>query len=265
MLIKVKRAIGLLTEKQRMLPTFLIIGAGKNGTTSLYDYMVQHKKISSAIWKEVHYFDYNWLKGLGWYRSHFPLKSGDKITGESSPAYFSNPLAQERAAKTLPDAKLIVILSNPIDRSYSGYQHEVRNGNEKLSWEEAIKKEPAMVESELKKVIKDPSYYDIKFNAFTHLYRSYYFQHLSNWMKFFRRDQFKIITQENLTNRPAETLDELFEFVGVIPQNVNTMYRLNIGKYPPMKQETREKLVEHFRPHNEKLYKLLGKNYDWDH
>ncbi len=85
----------------RVLPNYLIIGAQRCGTTSLYEYLIRHPRILSSLTKEVHYFDYNFDKGQSWYRSFFPsvfskLYKGNFITGEASPYYFFQPLAPKR-------------------------------------------------------------------------------------------------------------------------------------------------------------------------
>src|SRR5579885_2674785 len=135
-----------ITSSIRLLPDFIIIGTQRGGTTSLYAYLGQHPQIAPAVIKEVHFFDNNYERGVGWYRTQFPFlieKSIAKnigqqnfITGEASPYYLFHPHVPERAAKVVPGAKLIVLLRNPIDRAYSHYYHEVELGHEKLSFEQ---------------------------------------------------------------------------------------------------------------------------------
>src|SRR4051794_39950057 len=87
------------TSSQRALPDFLIIGAQKSGTTSLYDYLCQHPQVRPAMTKEVHYFDFNFTRGTRWYRSHFPLGVGSRnwVTGEATPYYLFHPETANRA------------------------------------------------------------------------------------------------------------------------------------------------------------------------
>ena len=138
------------TYPLRLLPDFLIIGTQRGGTTSLYNYLVEHPGIGAASIKEVHFFDTPHFKqGLAWYRGHFPsafqryyversLKHGF-VTGEASPYYLFHPHAPKRVAGLMPQMKLIVMLRNPVDRAYSHYHHEVAGGHEKLAtFEEAI-------------------------------------------------------------------------------------------------------------------------------
>lgn len=143
-------------------PDFLIIGAQKGGTTSLYTYLCQHPRVVGASRIEVHFFDLAYDKGWWWYRSHFPVhvfRRGERIvTGEASPYYIFHPLVPERVRKDLPNVKLVAILRNPVDRAYSHYQHVRRNGREPLSFEEAIEREPPRTEGEAEIISSDDEY-----------------------------------------------------------------------------------------------------------
>ena len=117
------------------LPDFIIIGAQKSGTTSLYRFIVKHPAIAPATKKEVHYFSIWYKFGELWYRSHFPTnlsrynfykRTNQKLlSGEASPVYLFYPVVPGRMKELLPDVKLIVILRNPVDRAYSHYHHSL--------------------------------------------------------------------------------------------------------------------------------------------
>lgn len=122
-----------ITAPLRTLPEFIIIGAQKAGTTSLYNYLIEHPSIFPAFKKEVLYFDVNYRKGIHWYKSFFPTtifkflisKYSNRrfITGEASPYYILYPHAAKRIHSTLPKVKIIILLRNPINRSFSQYFH----------------------------------------------------------------------------------------------------------------------------------------------
>ena len=128
-----------------VLPTFIICGTQRGGTTTLYHYLKEHPQICMSEKKEVHYFDLNYHKSLQWYESHFKDCQNKKVKtiGEASPFYMYLREVPERIDETLPDVKLIFILRNPVDRAYSHYWHEVKLGVEYLPFEEAIKREIA--------------------------------------------------------------------------------------------------------------------------
>ena len=112
------------------LPDFVIIGAQRCGTSSLYSYLIEHPQIAPATRKELHYFDLNYAAGDEWYRSQFPqfpdtpFDGRLTVTGEASPYYLFHPMAAERCASVVPDAKLIVMVRDPVERAYSHYHHE---------------------------------------------------------------------------------------------------------------------------------------------
>ena len=113
-------------------PDFIIIGAQRSGTTSLYNYLIEHQNIKSTSQKEIHYFDNNYDKGLTWYSKKFPsIRKGIEITGEASPYYIFHPHAVNRISKDFPNVKLIVLLRNPIERAYSHYCMAIKKGNDR--------------------------------------------------------------------------------------------------------------------------------------
>ncbi len=120
-----------LTSGSRRLPDFIILGAQRAGTSSLYYYLSQHPQILPAVRKELHFFDDHYRRGLGWYRSQFPTRGArGTITGEATPYYLSHPHAPARIQRLLPQARLIVLLRNPVERAISHYFFEVSHQRE---------------------------------------------------------------------------------------------------------------------------------------
>src|SRR4051812_38538709 len=144
---KLRRRHALLRGWFRVLPDYVIIGVQKGGTGTLYNTLVKHPAVAPALTKEVTFFDRHFAKGELWYRSHFPTflqrwkarkEQRHYLVGEASPGYIFVPFAAEHAKRSLPNGKFIVLFRNPVDRAYSHYQHELRKGVEKLSFEEAL-------------------------------------------------------------------------------------------------------------------------------
>ncbi len=269
--IKVKIEIGIrkLNAKNRALPNFLIIGAQKAGTTSLYAYLCKHPHISSAFKKEVHYFDLNYSKGTNWYRSFFPLtKTLHKykpsfITGEASPQYMFHPHSISRIIKDLPDIKIIILLRNPIFRTFSHYQHQVRVGREKLTFEEAIENEESRLINELDKMKENEYYNSYKYLMFSYIKRSIYHSQLKDILSQFKREDVLVIQSERFNEFPQEVYTKVLSFLGLPPYELDFSKQYNSHAYPAMKEETFSKLEELFRPYNENLYELLGERFDW--
>jgi hypothetical protein len=125
------------------LPDFVVSGTQKGGTSSFYKLLCHHPRMRRAAVKEVHYFDWHIDKGLEWYRRCFPARAGPTITGEATPNNLFDPSVPERMAKEIPDASLIALLRNPVDRAYSHYQMQVRRATVSRTFEEAIEEEMA--------------------------------------------------------------------------------------------------------------------------
>src|SRR3954451_5570439 len=123
------------------LPNFLIVGAPKSGTTALARYLGDHPSVFFAAEKELHFFDRHELSDVAWYEAHFADVGDERCIGEGTPRYMYIPEAVDRMAELLPDARLLVILRNPVDRAYSHYWHNRSRGNEKRSFDDAIRDE----------------------------------------------------------------------------------------------------------------------------
>lgn len=105
----------VITSSFRRLPDFIIIGAQKGGTSSLFSFLGQHPQIKLSIQKVIHFFDCHYLEGVNWYKRHFPLKGihYTKKTGEASPYYLFHPLAAQRVFQHWPGSKDYCIVKKP--------------------------------------------------------------------------------------------------------------------------------------------------------
>src|SRR5690606_27362001 len=120
------------------------------------------------------------------------------ITGEASPYYMVYPFAPERLRKDLPQAKLIALLRNPVDRAYSHYQHQVARGRESLSFEEALAAEPRRLDGELEKILADETYTSFAHAHYSYRLRGHYADQLESWFKVFPREQILVLAAESL-------------------------------------------------------------------
>jgi hypothetical protein len=256
-----------VTSPLRVLPDFVIIGTMKGGTTSMFQYLSQHPQIHPPFRKEIKFFDIHYTKGLGWYRSHFPMwikmKDG-ALTGEATPYYLFHPLAAERMARMLSKTKLIIMLRNPVDRTYSHYSHIKRVGREPLRFEEAIAAEPERLAGEAEKIIADPNYSTFMHGHYSYLARSRYVEQLPLWLKGFPREQMLILPSEEQTSSPAEAYKKTLDFLGLDTWYPEQFSVFKQGNYEKMPDEIRQKLVTYFRPYNQQLYDLLNMKFDWD-
>jgi hypothetical protein len=266
-----------MTSRLRLMPDFMIIGAQKGGTTSLFRLLEKHPCIIPAARKEVHYFDNmnnNLQYGMDWYRAHFPtlfnryfhrwINHQNVITGEASPYYIFHPLAPERVFGTVPKVKLIAMLRDPVARAYSQYQHNMRKGYESLTFEQAIDLEEERLGREIEKLMGDGNYYSFNHAYYSYLSRGIYLQQLINWHRSFPKDQLLIIRSENFFSDPASVYGQVLAFLELPEWNLENYSKYNdSGGYPEMNPDTKEQLTDYFRPHNERLFEYLGVDLGW--
>ncbi len=259
----------------RLLPEFVIIGAAKAGTTSLFAWLGEHPHVRTPSRKEINFFSYFHYRGEDWYRQHFPpereraaftAEHGRPFTTfEASPSYLLHPRAPERLAGLLPDARLIVQLRNPIDRAYSQYQMRRRDGEEPLEpFAAAVEAEEERLRAEWARMLRDARYSSHEVACWSYLMRGRYAEQLERWFAHVPRERFHVLTLEQLAADPQRVLAGVYDFLG-LPQGpaVGLEARFSFD-YEPLPAETRALLAEYFRPHNERLYELLGVDFGWE-
>lgn len=265
----------IITSQIRLLPDFIIIGAQKCGTSSLYRNLIKHPCVGSAIWKEVNFFDINFKKGTAWYRAHFPsflhkyyvkqIRKQNYVTGEKTPDYIFYPHAPKRVLETVPQVKLIVLLRNPVGRTYSHYRHEVRLGYETLSFEDAIEKEKKRLHGEMEKMLEDENYYSYKYQHYSYLSKGIYIDQLKNWMKIFPKEQILILKSEDFFNAPTSIFKQVLEFLNLPTWEPKGYRKYNVGQLTEkMNAATKKRLINYFEPHNQRLHKYLGIELGWN-
>ena len=266
----------ILTAGNRTLPKFLIIGGAKCGTTSLYDYLVQHPNVMALYdnRKEINYLDRKLGKGLSWYKGHFPLRNeikelenrlgGKVVVGEATTSYIFHPNAPHLVKELMPDVKIIAVLRNPIDRAYSQYHHEVRKGREQLPFEEAVDMEPRRLNGEYEKILADKYYHSEERHDHSYLERGKYAEQLDRWFQYFPREQFLILKSEDLFQNPAPLYKKVLAFLGLTDFQGIRFEKLNAGKYTDLSPELRARLAAYFQVPNQKLSELLKTDFGWD-
>lgn len=256
-------AYGRVTAPARPLPDFLILGAQKAGTTALYAYLRWHPEISGPAWKEVSFFDRHFGRGARWYRGHFPVRRGRRLIGEASPGYLFHPLAPRRVRETVPHAKLIALLRDPVDRALSHYHHEVALRREPLSFEAALDAEDERTRGEEERMLRDPRYFSHAWWDHTYVARGRYAAQLERWFDVFPREQLLVLASEDLASDPAGTYARVLEFLGAPRHELASYPRVYEQQYAEMRPETRRRLATEFAAPNQRLYELLGRDFGW--
>ncbi len=215
------------------LPNFLIIGAMKAGTTSLYHYLRAHPQVFMSSVKELDFFahDPNGSRGLDWYRRQFAAaEAGSVAIGEASTIYTKFPRfpgVPERIAAQVPNVRLIYVIRHPIERIRSHYQHQVAVGAERAPFERAV--------------FDDPIYLDY----------SRYAMQIDQYLPYFPQDRLLVITSEDLRHERLGTVRRVYEFLGVepdyTPPNLDREFYRSGERvtYPPLAWRIRRTLKRH--------------------
>jgi len=205
-------------------PDFVVPGAKRSGTTSLYRHLRGHEDLFLPAGKDLHFFqrESNYSKGLSYYESEFD-EAGDRVAGDVSPAYFEHGMNYEseahqsytwspdddaatRLARAYPDVKLILTLRNPVTRAHSQFWKNYRQGRERAeSFAQAIREELA---GDRQKESTPRCW----------VYTNRYPVHVGHWLDLFDRDQVKFLVFERWTEAPERALDDVCEFLGVPPR-----------------------------------------------
>jgi hypothetical protein len=273
------RRYAIATSSFRCLPDFLIIGAKRAASTTLWNSVVSHPSVMPLFparlkTKGTGYFSINYRLGPAWYRSHFPLQvtrdhsarhgGSPPVVGEATPYYLFHPLAPKRAKRIVPETKLIAILRNPVDRAYSHYRERVRHGAETLPFEEALDAEPDRTRGEEERILADASYRSVAHEDLSYVAQGCYAASLERWLSEFRRDCLLVILNEDFDRDPARELQRIWDFLGIPSWQAPRMDRYNYHPFEPMRPATRERLIETFEPHNRRLERLLNRDLgDW--
>jgi len=258
-----------LTWRVRPLPDFIVIGAQKSGTSSLFAYLSQHPELTPSFGKGVHFFDGgrevgvdNYRRGEAWYRAQFPIagNSPNARAFEASPLYIFHPLVPSRMHKLLPHVKIIALLRNPTERAISHYFHERRKDREPLQIMQAL----AAEEERLAPILRDEDYGNPSFRSYSYKSRGHYAEQLSRYLACFSREQILVLSSEHLFLQPSETLRAVFEFVDVDPdQEISDLRARNVGSRSGVGPDVRRYLDEHFSSPNAALYELIGARLGW--
>ena len=250
---------------------FMVIGAEKSGTTSLFQYLYQHPEILSPIEKEIDFFDVEYKYGLDWYLAHFPVSPAQQesqpgaevspyIVGETSANYLYDNLSPARVFEHFPTIQLVALLRHPVDRTVSRYNMMVRNGNETRSLEEAITQELQQIEqATTPEGIPWPV-----LNRCRHVGNSLYYYHLQRWLSYFPREQLLVLPSELLFAQPEQTLSDLCRVLKIGPPPAQAYAKHNAGDYSAVSPALRQRLSAFYQPHVSKLESLLSQSFGWE-
>lgn len=271
------RQLAMSTSASRALPDFLIVGTKRGGTTSLWNYLLAHPLVMPMFplrnQKSAHYFDVNFGRGDRWYRSHFPSRAARQrlqrahghapVAGEASPLYMWDPRVAPRVAEVVPQAKIIVLLRNPVDRAYSHWKERVGEGVEPLSFEAAIDREPERLAGEVERMMAEPYYVSQPFDWFPYVRRGEYLPQVRRWFEHFDRSQVLVLRSEDMYADPEAVYHRTISFLDLPAHTPSGFRRFNYTPSPDLDAGTRHQLEQHYRPLNDELAAELGPEFTW--
>ena len=234
---------------------FAIIGAQKSGTTALHYLLEKHPDITLGDQQEMHFFDDERIFAASpdydLLHRHFPMIRPSMIAGECTPSYLYWAPAAERLHQYNPRIKLIALLRNPIDRAFAHWNMQRFKGRESLDFLAALEEEQKRIAQPL----------SLEARRFSYVDRGFYTEQLARFFGFFPRAQLKVIKFEDFRDRPQETLNAFFQFLGVNPLGHVRSKDRNVVPYErEMTPTERKRLSEVFAEEIGKLEQLLG----WD-
>lgn len=286
---------GIILLGYHSKPSFLIIGAQKAGTTSLYYYLSEHPCITLGHEKEIGFFSpelfENWPENpkhqilcnrkredffdphfyplqAAWYHSHFllPHQLGrHRITYEATPEYLYYPEVAERIYRYSPKMKLIVLLRDPVERAFSAWNMycSFGEGNYRpfiYAPRRETREFDEAVHDELDKMQSDRTVLDPGY-----LRRGLYYEQLIRYFKFFKRDQILILDSRGLRNNASGLIEQTYRFLGLqVRKHQGEWQKHIVGTYQTqIPDKTLHLLREFYKPQNEKLYQLLDHDFGW--
>ena len=262
-----------LRPTPRAMPNFILIGAQKSGTSSMFSYLRQHPQIIRPIFKEPYFFDRHYQRGLGWYGCNFPSRAkidrlNDRsgrphLTFEATATYVFDENVPARIARDLQTRKFVLLLRNPVERAISAYWHARRMGIEARTLAEAMDSDMSRYREESAgryaagaaagSAPRRPSY----------LRRGIYHEAVSRWQSVFSPADLLVLQSETMFAEPAAIMAQVFAFLG-IPQPAHIDYApQNVGAYDERDASVRDMLREFYRPHNAHLNSISRTGFSW--
>lgn len=266
--------VGSATAPRRQLPSFILVGAQRAGTTSLFRALTSHPLVYSANFhKGVNYFDVNYARPYSWYRGHFPTEAhlrrhspdvgADPITFEASGYYMFHPCAAERIAQHLPGVRILAMLRDPVERAYSAWKHESARGFEAETFERALALEDERLAGEVRRIRADRDYYSFAHRHQAYRRRGEYVDQLERLLDFFPAEQLHVIDSETFFEQPETTYAGVLDFLGLPRLFPDRFDRWNGRPSSPMPDSVREELRAWFREPDAALADLLGRRPAW--
>lgn len=281
---EVFRVVGWLTGSWRPMPDFLLIGTKRGGTTSFYYDLLKLPQVlpmfPSAKYlpkanetKGVHFFDTYYTRGLRWYRSYMPTtwargraeaRLGKRVVvGEASPYYLFHPLAAARAYGALPNAKILLLLRDPVDRTYSHWKERRRGNAEPLDFAAALDAEESRLAGEEQKILADPRYVSYPHEQQSYLTQSFYARSLRRWVDLYGMENILVLASEEYYADQPGTVARAARFLGLDATEPTSGGHMNAAPGESMDPTLRADLRRLFADDVAELERVIGRTLPW--
>jgi hypothetical protein len=255
------------------LPSFFLLGVAKSGTTSLHAYLAQHQQICMSHPKEPFFFEAEFERGPAYYfNRYFSHWNGEQIVGESRHRNLYLPSIPERLWNYNPEARLLVILRNPVERAISHWWHWYARCVEALPLRQALEADLKRIEAGYRfetenerQVYRDSLRKDGSSCFRTYLDSGYYLQQIERYTVLFSREQLRVVLFDDLVGDPRNVVRETCEFVGADPEIAGEINYLPVNRsdaevFRHVDRDSVSWLLEHYRAHNARLQDFLGRS-----
>ncbi len=261
----VRQAGRLLGPGTHPLPDFLVIGAQRCGTTSLYQDLLRHPQVREPLGKELHHFSLHHRRPLTWYRACFPALAPGEQTFEATPYYLFHPSVPARVAAALPQARFLVVLRDPVERAFSHYLHTRRTGGEPLALAAALDAEPARMERAARSGLDSRRGHDL-LRAHSYVSRGRYAEQLRRWHQHVAAERILVLRTEELAEDPGGQFERITDFLGLepwAPVRFTRHTRRRESTRADVPQDLRDRVQRELEPDVEDLLDLTGWDKGW--
>ncbi len=260
---------GTATAGTRMEPSFIVVGAQRCGTTTLYRLLSGHPDVvRPTMAKGIGYFDLNYERGDRWYRGHFPVagRAHDhrrRAAFESSGYYCFHPLAAARIAADLPDVQLVMMVRDPVERAHSAYKHERARGFEDLDFAAALDAEPRRLEGEVERMIAEPGYQSFDHRHHAYVGRGRYAEQVDRLHSTVGRDRVRLLDADRFFQDPRREFADLTDWLGLSSWDPEVVPQENARPGDVLSDGLRDRLRQEFDESDEALAEHLGRPPSW--
>ncbi|NOX31119.1 MAG: sulfotransferase domain-containing protein [Actinobacteria bacterium] len=268
------KAVGRATASHRVLPNTYIVGGQRCGTTSLFRYLTQNRSVTGpTLEKGVHYYDTNYERGADWYRSHFPTRRAVRLAKryngveqsvvEASPYYLFHPFIPARIHDLTPDARVLVLVRDPVGRALSHHNHEVKRGFENLDFGAAIEAESDRMRGEIDRLASEPGYVSYAHQHHSYVGRGQYAEQIRRYDKLFGQQNVKVVRTQDLEVDPRTTVDSILRFLGIPLMGKVSFPHYNARQYSSMDPGLKQQLTDTFAESDAWVADRLGLDELW--